>query len=517
MDNGVRMAEENELQLNRLENETHLRQDIPKKDRLLFIFLLFAPVFFINRSLNNDLWFLLNSGRYVLAHGFPLTEPFTQHSGFSFMLQQWLSTVIFWLTYTAGGKIGLLLLVACFYSLLTWALLRLNLLVSHNYFFVAFSTTILTSVAIGLFMVTRPYMISSLVFVEILIVLEKYAGSGRKLPLLLLPFYSALLINLHAAMWPLQFVLLLPYILDAFSVKRWRITRGSYPAWPICTSALLMFAAGLANPYGLSAMSYLLRSYGQAEINNYVAEMKAPDINTPVGKLVFMVILIVIILPLIFRQGRFKLRHVLLTSGMAYMALSSIRSFLLFLAIGVFPLSAHFSQLVLPVAGQHLPDDPEIAAKTRKRSAAIRKAIIVLIVVLLVLAFIRLNSFEDEEAREIGQLDQVARIILEDSQSRPVTVYNGYNAGSYLGFVNIKVYIDPRAEVFIKENNGVKDVLQEYIDLQTGRLHYKTFTQSYKFTHLIVDQSDILYTYLLSDSDYKLVFSTDKYYLFEPA
>ncbi len=511
------MVEENKTQQNRLKKEINLRQDIPKKDHFLFFALLFVPVLFINRSLNNDLWFLLNSGRYVLAHGFPLTEPFTLHSGFSFMLQQWLSAVIFWLVFDAWGKIGLLILVAFFYAILTWSLLRLNLIVSQHYFFVAFSLTMLTSVVIGLFMVTRPYLLSTIVFIEIMIVLEKYAVSKRKTLLLLLPVFSALLINLHAAMWPLQFVLLLPYFLGAFSYKRWGIAQVNYPVWPLGVSALLMFAAGLANPYGFSAMSYLPRSYGHKEISSFIAEMQAPDINTPLGKLIFGVILLVFIALIFYRQGRIKLRYVLLIFGMAYMALSSVRSFLLFLAIGVFPLSSLFSDLALPVSKKHWANDLEQDVRARKRTKTIRQAIIVLIIILITLSFFRLNSYEDNDAIQILQLDEVAQIILEDSKTGLVTVYTGYNDGAYVEFLGIKAYIDPRAEVFLIENNGQKDVMKEYTDLQAGRLHYKTFISRYDFTHLIVQEADILFTYLSEDRDYKQTFKNNGYYLFEPA
>ena len=43
----------------------------------------------------NDIWFLLNHGKYVLNNGFPSIEPFTIHQNFSFVMQQWLSPLYF--------------------------------------------------------------------------------------------------------------------------------------------------------------------------------------------------------------------------------------------------------------------------------------------------------------------------------------------------------------------------------------------------------------------------------------
>ncbi len=82
-----------------MELNPHKSQDISKKYKLLFLVFLFLPcLFFINNTLDNDIWFLLNSGRYVFAHGIPYMEPFTIHQGFDFVMQQWLSACIFWLS-----------------------------------------------------------------------------------------------------------------------------------------------------------------------------------------------------------------------------------------------------------------------------------------------------------------------------------------------------------------------------------------------------------------------------------
>ena len=59
-------------------------------------FLLFFVMPF---KLNNDFWFLINTGKYIINNGIPHTEPFTIHSNLSFVAQQWLTDVIFYLIY----------------------------------------------------------------------------------------------------------------------------------------------------------------------------------------------------------------------------------------------------------------------------------------------------------------------------------------------------------------------------------------------------------------------------------
>ena len=59
----------------------------------------------------NDIWFLLNHGKYVLNNGFPSIEPFTIHEGLDFVMQQHLAATIFYEVYHWLGGFGLSLLI----------------------------------------------------------------------------------------------------------------------------------------------------------------------------------------------------------------------------------------------------------------------------------------------------------------------------------------------------------------------------------------------------------------------
>ena len=61
----------------------------------------------INPVIDNDFWFLLKGGDYVMANGIPHTEPFTMHQGWNFVMQQWLSSVVFALIYNTFGVMGM--------------------------------------------------------------------------------------------------------------------------------------------------------------------------------------------------------------------------------------------------------------------------------------------------------------------------------------------------------------------------------------------------------------------------
>ena len=66
----------------------------------------------------------------------------------------------------------------------------------------------------------------------------------------------------------------------------------------------------------------------------------------------------------------------------------------------------------------------------------------------------------------------------------------------------------------MKKNNGSKDILKEFYNLQVGDLHYKEFVDVYSFTHFILKENDLLRTYLAADEDYELILENDSYLVY---
>jgi len=467
-------------------------------------FLIFIPCLLISQALDNDVWFLLNSGRYVLHNGFPVTEPFTVHEGLSFVMQQWLTSSLFWTVYAKLGVFGLFALVMIFYCLIVFILYKISMLVSENNFIVSYGITMLTGALITPFMVTRPYIISTLLIVLEIFCLESYIIRGKKEYLYILPVLSALEINFHAAMWPMLFVILIPYWIDAFKFRFLFIKGQGYPKISFLIVSILMFAAGFANPYGFDAMTYLFKSYGYPEISYMVQEMLPADINVGFGKWIFGTLLAVTLTYILYKKGNTKLRYVLLTLGTAFLALSSMRGFLFFSICGLFPLSYFLREAKIK---EKTPSSP-------KRQVLIRILLIAAVCAALVFGLADKYQKSVRFASKPDGADAVG-YLLEHADPDTAVVYTSYDVGGYAEYMGFRCYIDPRAEVFVKNNNGKKDIMREYYDLQRGRIYYQDFLSRYDFTHLLVPKGDVLYTCLPHDAGYKLIYEDADYRLFE--
>lgn len=486
-------------------NETTINKNAAdKKAAMLLFVLLFIPCLLINTNPDNDIWFLLNSGKYVLESGFPHIEPFTMHSGMAFVMQQWLTAVIFRLAYAAFGTAGLMMIVTAVFACAIFAIYKLCMLISDRNFFVSYLLTFSISALFSVFMVTRPYIFSVLIFLLELYILEDFIKTGKKGPLALLPVLSAAQINLQSAMWPMLFVLLIPYAIDSFHFRLRFAAGQGYPKKALFAAAAAMLPAGLINPYGTDAMTYLFRSYGYPEISNYVSEMRPADINNALGILIFSVLLIMILVYCIYRNGRTRVRYVLLTIGTAVLALSSVRNFLVFACCGIFPIAYYLKDAKLP----------EGKVKTQKNVQKLRAVLVALLCFTLAAALF--GKYREIEKTDISPQETAAiNYILKAEAGKKLVLYTGYDEGGYAEFRGLKPYIDPRAEVFVKKNNHKDDIMKEYYNLQAGCTYYKDFLNKYGFTCLLVSKNDILYTYLPHDADYKTVYQDKTYRVFE--
>lgn len=525
---------------------------------------MFIGLLFIMPVMDNDVWFILNSGRYVLANGIPVTEPFTIHEGLHFVMQQWLTDVIYWEIYSYAGTGGLMFMLHVVAAALIYAYYRLAKLVSRGNEHTAIVLSMFIGVLVCLsFIRTRPQILSSLIFILEILCLESYLQIRKKKYILLLPLLSLLLINLHAAMWPMLLVFLLPYLAETLIQKKMPRQFAAEQVLDIrifLIAAGLILLAGFINPYGWEAMTYVFRSYGYEEINNMVQEMKALNMQIYIGKIYFFLFCGMIV---VYARKSLPFRYILLSAGTMYMALTAVRSIFLFLVVGSVPLAFVYRQW----EGLKATDD----ADQKRKNMRIRSVLLVLLSFSLILFFIKRHSeiyenilqlpgicwymllaclslallaevlhwkkytikqkakrilvifiagslaglllslmgSKSKEFQEKPPIDDAVAYLLQYNDPQDISLWTDYYSGAIAEFNGIKCYIDPRADVFLEKNNEQKDIFHEYVELEKGKIHYKEFIDRYHFTHYLTVDSDILYTYLADDPDYQIVYEDD--------
>ena len=483
-------------------------KDAPKGFKLLLILLPAVGYFLITLTLDNDFYFLYPTGEYIVNNGFPFKDFLSMHSNMDIIVQQWLIDVVFYELYSKLGAIGIAAFIALCYTALMVLMYKLCYLISDNWFTSAICAFIADIFICGIYMTSRPQALTFVLLALELFALESYVKTKKAAYLVIIPAVSLVLINAHASMWLMLFVLALPYAAESIPIKLKKFEQK-----PCCSfralliTGIISFAVGFINPYGIKAMTYIFTSFGYKEINGLVFEMQPTKPTHVFGILFYVLILSVAVITVITRYKNFKTRFVLLFFGTLILAVMNYKS------IGLFIITA-------PAAYSYYLKDLDFSftvtesKRTKKEKTRLAVLVSLLICVCVGAAFaVYISGSGSKEPTEYDSLDKAVEIL--DNEKEDIVLFTGFDYGQYLEFKGYHPYIDGRAELYLKDNNNEFDYLKEYYDMIRGELDCKEFTKKYGFTHLIVNKNEpYLYKELLSDGDYELIYKDSYIYMF---
>ena len=453
---------------------------------VIILILLFPLCYYLIEEfqLDNDFWFLVNTGKNILQEGFIHVEPFTIHTGLAYIPQQWLTCVLFYFIFHYFGMRGMFFFLVSCYIIITIICYKLAYMVSSSKKNSMLITLLFNCMAIKIVMVTRPQTLDLIFFLAELYILELYIKKGNKKALYFLPLLSLIIINFHASMWMMFFVFLAPYYAE-YIISKWK-KEETFEIKPLIISSVLSLMIGFINPYGIGTMTYLFRSYGIENINNYVSEMQ-PFYVKGYASVIVLFILCLVVFSFYYNKGQNKVRYFLLATGTMYLFITHSKGLPFFIV--TFPL----------VLGYNFKDDRKL--KNRQMFKIEKIIYSVIIVTLFILTLITTKMDDDEVLKEIANY-------LDKNATTSVKLYTNYEDGSYMEYKGYKCYIDPRAEIFLKSNNKKKDIFDEYYNLYYGKLDAKGFLENYNFDYLLVDKREIyLLNELKNNQNYQEVYS----------
>ena len=487
--------------------------DLPLKNKLpvwLKYGILCIPVIFACfqiHGLDNDFYFLYPTGEYIVSNGFPHTDILSMHSSMKIMVQQWLSTVIFYFTYSRLGKAGVIALVYICYAAICFLSYRLTLTITKNELLSAITSATGSTVLYYFFIYSRPQIFTYIVLLSSVLLLEKHAQTKKKAYLAAIPVLSLALINLHAAVWPIFLALMLPYIAASipFHIKSFKNeARGDLIYLSVAFA--LSVAAGFLNPYGTHNTLYMATAVNQKTITSLIVEMKPLSWKVVTGiEAVFVIIFLMAAITLLVKKRSVSVRFFLMFFGTAVICMIHVKGLAYFLLFGIPAFSYMLKDIEI-----NLPD-------TKKESN--RRYVLGVLIALMILVpscvylHIKNSKYEQSSAEYYTRLDEAVALI---GDSEDITLFANFNDGQYLEFKGYHPYIDGRAELYLAINNGEFNYLDEYYSIVTASQYYRTFVDKYGFNYLVVNRTanKYLYVSLVNDEDFEHVYESGDVNLF---
>ena len=454
------------------------------KDWVLIFFVIFLPIAVLTlifKGLDNDLWYLLTEGRYIIQHGIYRTDVMSLHSNFDIVVQNWLSAVILWIVYVFLKSKGIYFLVIIVNIIITFLLYKIAMLISDGNKKTSIFVTLFTDLNLSLyFIVSRPQIFTYVVLLLLIYFLELYIKTDNKKYLRFIPLLSFLEINLHAANWWFLFLFMIPYIIDGFHNKKLRLQ--GYRLKPLIVIFIISLFVGLINPYGYKAIMFIFHSYGDPYMFKYIYELQPFTFNNIISVNVFSVALFTSFMYIFFRDGQVRVRYLCLYAGTLLLGMINVKSICLFFLVSSFPIALLFKN-------NEVKDLTKRRKLFKKIGFGFLTAVTVVCIGFSVYRYSKIRNYITFNHMGSEAVDAIDLF----TNKQPASVYVSFNDGGYLEFRGYKSYIDPRAEVFLKRNNHKEDIYKEYYEFESGLINIDDFIKKYNFDFIFVKFGDRLY------------------------
>lgn len=224
-----------------------------------------------------------------------------------------------------------------------------------------------------------------------------------------------------------------------------------------------------------------------------------------------LVIMIIIVALLFSNKIKIKLRDVFMLLGMTILALISYKQFPIFFICTMTIINKLFMQVI--------PDNlSQIVTNLLDKVLSI-KGMVYMTLVIVALSLVQykkvaVQNFVDSSEYPV----QAVKWIKENSNIdiKNMRLFNDFNYGSYLLFSDIPVFIDGRADAYDPVFNGRKeDSFLDYMQASSLEIWYEDIFAKYGITHIITKTNSSFNTFLQRNIQYRSLYNDGTFIFYE--
>ena len=474
------------------------------------IIIILICITFTRRTFQNDTFYTIKIGKSILKNGIDMKDHFSWHN-LSYTYPHWLYDVIIYKVYNSSKFEGLYLFNIMCFILIGITFYNVNLKLNRSYF-LSLLFSIFGVIMLANYVASRAQLFTYFLFIMEIYFIERLLTSSNKKYILFLFIICILIANLHAAVWPFYFILMLPFLFEwlVYIIKNKyklnlskklfvdRLIIEKYDGIKILAIVFLIsMFLGLLTPIRLTPYTYFIKIL-QGDTMKYIEEHKPLVLIE--NAFVWGYILIMLV-PLIFTKVKIRLSDMAMMFGILLMTFLSVRHVSFLAVIGVLYLCRMYANI------------GKIKGKEELDFELPDFGILVVLVTVIITSGIVFNincgkDFIDKDIYPVEMVDYINK----ELDVKKIKLYNEYDFGSYLLFRNFKVYIDSRSDLYTKPFNKKFDIFDEQINITTN---YGRVFSKYDITHILIYKDTDLNQILTASPNYKLIHKEGKFALFE--
>lgn len=480
-----------------------------KKIKCVFpiILIIFFIIGIVPKEFQNDTFFTIAIGEEIFKGESGDVNSLVWHDNIEFVHSGYFDQIIYYL-YNNWGFFGIYFFVIILSSIL--ALIYYNIInsICNNRIISTIITIIIVSL-IKYFLTARAQIISSTLFLIEFYCLEKITAKPQKRYFIVLCIIPFIIANLHASVFPIYFVIYMPYLLefilyklDLKSTEESKFIIRKIEFKYVIILFLLGILFGLMTPTGLEPFTDMFKATTDVA-RNMILELKPINL---IDNIYFTMMLVVVISIIAFSKTKIRITDFLFIFGFALLAMYTKRCVFYF-------------YLISSICTVRTIDNFFLLYKInlKFKNEYIKKVFIVLVYILGIVYSAKLitDRIEDEYVDCTEFPIDAANYIIYNLDIENMKIYNHFNFGSYLEFMKIPVFIDSRSGIYTEEFNEGCTVLKDWYNTYIGGVSYKKTFDKYNITHALLHNSELINLYIKDDPDWKLIYQDDAFSLYE--
>jgi hypothetical protein len=466
--------------------------------------------------MQNDTFFYIPIGKYIAETGkIDGLDHWSFHENLRFTYPGWVCNLVSYLIYSKWGFAGIYVLVLIFTALIAVALFN-TLLKANKSLIISFVATIVSIYFSSGVFTDRNQIYSFLAFILELYALDGLLERGKKKYFWILILLSIVLVNVHDTLYPLYFVIMLPYLAEIIWAKLnlFHIEGESYKIelsnfknqkYLIVLMIICIFT-GLMTPLFGTAYTNMIECMSGIS-TQFIAELQQLNIfKEPF----YMCLLALTIIIIGFTKTKVKLKDLLFSFGFFVFALIAIRDVYFLYLIGIVSITNIFVAFLKTYLGEE-----SIEKIDNFFIDSDFKIILIVVLVGGCAAGAISSQLTGEYIDDLSYPVEATEWILNNVDLDEARIWTGFNYGSYLELNGIKVFLDSRSGMYCDEVNKGVTILSDWLNVEKGNTSYDTIFDKYGITHALITNTNIINQYIYTNEDYELIYQDDVFSLYE--
>ena len=394
-----------------------------------------------------------------------------------------------------------------------------NLLREKNNIFLSFGIAIFSIYFSRDVFTARNQIFSFLIFELEIICLIGLLENGKKRYFWFLILLAFLLVLVHDTLYIMFFVMMLPYLADIIISKifdlekSYRFEKSNLKNLKyLIILILLSIGIGFCTPIFGTAYTNLVNCMSGVS-TVFINELQPVHILNEVSLAIITFLTIGI---LGFTKTKFKLKDVLFVLGFILFSMLAKRNIIFLYLIG----TIYLANMLTSTINQYVTKKEEKAFFDKICNS---KLFVVVISSFTLIVCIRnystqlANMYIEDHVNCMDYPKYVTEWIKENLDYKNIKIWNSFNWGSYLELHGIKVFVDSRSGMYTIQENPGCTVLEDWYNVTSGLEKYEQKFEKYEITHVLLNNSEFLNTYISEDENYKKIYQDKFFVLYERA